>query len=85
MKLTGRHVQVTWSLKCKTFIKGRHTTIPVKFGKYFRQVKTTPTKMLSKSFFTLPGESLKTKYESEELLGHTIRYHGDVNLKNTIG
>ena len=41
--------------------------------------------MLSKSFFTLPGESLKKKYESEELLGHVIRYHGDVNLKNTIG
>ena len=41
--------------------------------------------MLSKSFFTLPGEYLKTKYESEALLGHALRYHGDVNLKNTIG
>ena len=85
IKLTGRHVQVTWSLKCKTFIRGRYAAIPVKFGKYFRQVKTTPIEMLSKSFFTLPGEYLKTKYESEELLGHALRYHGDVNLKNTIG
>ena len=46
-KLSGRSVQVTWSLKSNdffchvtvgkhAFIKGRHTTIPVTFGKYFR-------------------------------------------------
>ena len=40
--------------------------------------------MLSKSFYTLPAESLKKKYGSEALLGHSTRYHGDVNLKNTI-
>ena len=39
--------------------------------------------MLSKSFFTLPAESLKKKYGREALLGHATRYHGDVNLKNT--
>ena len=36
------------------------------------------------SCFTLPTESLKKKYGSEALLGHATRYHGDVNLKNTI-
>ena len=40
--------------------------------------------MPSKSFFTLPAESLEKKYGSEALLGHATRYHGDVNLKNTI-
>ena len=40
--------------------------------------------MLSKSFFTLPAESLKKKYGSEAFLGHATRYHGDFNLKNTI-
>ena len=40
--------------------------------------------MLRKSFFTLPAESSKKKYESEALPGHATRYHGDVNLKNTI-
>ena len=49
MKL--RHVQVTLLLKCKTFIKGRHTIIPVKFGKYFRQEKTTPIEMLIAKVF----------------------------------
>ena len=36
------------------------------------------------SCFTLPTESLKKKYGSEALLGHATRYHGNVNLKNTI-
>ena len=40
--------------------------------------------MLSKSFFTLPAESLKKKYGSEALLGPATRYYGDFNLKNTI-
>ena len=40
--------------------------------------------MLSKNFFTLLAESLKKKYGCEALLGHSTRYHGDVNLKNTI-
>ena len=40
--------------------------------------------MFNKSFSTLPAESLKKKYGSEALLGHATRYHGDVNLKNTI-
>ena len=40
--------------------------------------------MPSKSFFRLPAESLEKKYGSEALLGHATRYHGDVNLKNTI-
>ena len=40
--------------------------------------------MPSKSFFTLPAESLEKKYGSEALLGHATRYHGGVNLKNTI-
>ena len=40
--------------------------------------------MPSKSFFTLPAKSLEKKYGSEALLGHATRYHGDVNLKNTI-
>ena len=40
--------------------------------------------MLSKSFFTLPAESLKNKKNgSEALLRHATRYHGDFNLKNT--
>ena len=93
-KLTERRVQVTWSVKSqrfflssdnrKTFIKGRHTTIPVKFGKYFRWVKTTPQKILNNSIFTLPTESSKKKYGSEALLGHATRYHGDVNLNYTM-
>ena len=40
--------------------------------------------MLSKSYFTPAYRILKEKYESEALLGHATRYHGDVNLKNTI-
>ena len=40
--------------------------------------------MLSKSYFTPAYGILKEKYGSEALLGHATRYHGDVNLKNTI-
>ena len=68
----------------KTFIKSRHANVPVTCGEYFRLVKTAPIKMLRKSFFTLPAESLKKKYGSEASLGHATRYHGDVNLKHTI-
>ena len=45
----------------KIFIKGRHTTFPVTFWKYFRQVETTPTKILSKSCFTPACRILKEK------------------------
>ena len=43
-----------------------------------------PAVIAMDSCFTLPTESLKKKYGSEALLGHATRYHGDVNLKNTI-
>ena len=89
-KLIERRVQVTCSLKSndfflsrdsrKIFIKGRHTTIPVTFGKYFRQVKRTPQKILSNSIFTLPAESLKKKYRSEALLGHATRFKQDLHV-----